>query len=169
MSCIMLSNKYHACLAEDLAQILNGGFNRVHFDAPQSLKDALDNCKGPGGEYLPRAIAMRLWGLNAQAFAERYGEGHPDDVAELLAEKPDFPDGERALILPTEYQNGHAMINRGHYRLAKRLDCYIYQTSEGAAVQTKLYAGLVELSGIVKSFIVQCSEEYDAAGRWAEP
>ena len=45
MSCFIMSDQAHAATANALEYILNSGFNRFGFDAPDSLYKALSDCR----------------------------------------------------------------------------------------------------------------------------
>ena len=45
MSCFIMSDQAHATTANTLEYILNSGFNRFGFDAPDSLYKALSDCR----------------------------------------------------------------------------------------------------------------------------
>lgn len=53
MSCFIMSDQAHAATANALEYILNSGFNRFGFDAPDSLYKALSDCRDRYGFYAP--------------------------------------------------------------------------------------------------------------------
>ena len=67
MSCFIMSDQAHATTANTLEYILNSGFNRFGFDAPDSLYKALSDCRDRYGFYCSglifrrRCPAFRRW------------------------------------------------------------------------------------------------------------
>lgn len=72
MSCFIMSDQAHAATANALEYILNSGFNRFGFDAPDSLYKALNDCRDRYGFYCSGLIFRRLYDLNSRAYAGRY-------------------------------------------------------------------------------------------------
>ena len=72
MSCFIMSDQAHAATANALEYILNSGFNRFGFDAPDSLYKALSDCRDRYGFYCSGLIFRRLYDLNSRAYAGRY-------------------------------------------------------------------------------------------------
>lgn len=72
MSCFIMSDQAHAATANTLEYILNSGFNRFGFDAPDSLYKALSDCRDRYGFYCSGLIFRRLYDLNSRAYAGRY-------------------------------------------------------------------------------------------------
>ena len=72
MSCFIMSDQAHATTANTLEYILNSGFNRFGFDAPDSLYKALSDCRDRYGFYCSGLIFRRLYDLNSRAYAGRY-------------------------------------------------------------------------------------------------
>ena len=69
MSCFIMSDQAHAATANALEYILNSGFNRFGFDAPDSLYKALSDCRDRYGFYCSGLIFRRLYDLNSRAYA----------------------------------------------------------------------------------------------------
>ena len=61
MSCFIMSDQAHAATANTLEYILNSGFNRFGFDAPDSLYKALSDCRDRYGFYCSGLIFRRLY------------------------------------------------------------------------------------------------------------
>lgn len=154
MSSFILSTQTHATLSNSLAYILNSGFNRFGFEAPESLHKALRDCRDRYGDYCAERIYTRLYNLNLSAYAGRYATA-TDPV-------PDMPSVPQ-LIQPREYADFHEVLLPWHYRFCKMLDCLIYQASEDATRNDPLYLALVDFSRIYKSFLVVNTAEYNAA------
>lgn len=72
MSCFIMSDQAHAATANTLEYILNSGFNRFGFDAPDILCKALSDCRDRYGFYCSGLIFRRLYDLNSRAYAGRY-------------------------------------------------------------------------------------------------
>lgn len=155
MSCNIMSTQSHATLANSLTYIMNSGFNRFGFEAPESLYKALRDCRDRYGDYSAEPIYNRLYSLNLAAYAGRYSKTMPADPV------PDMPSVPQ-LIQPREYYH-HEILLPWHYRFCKMLDCLIYQTSEDATRNDPLYLALLDFSRIYKSFLVLNTAEYHAA------
>lgn len=163
MSCFIMSAQAHATLANSLEYILNSGFNRFGFCAPDSLYKALRNCRDRYGDFNARMIYNRLFDLNAIAYRGRY-KRNPEDVD--LSETPDMPKVPE-LIQPRQYANHHETLQPWHYKFCKILDCLIYHSSEDATRNDPLLLALVDFSRVYKSFLVSNTDEYHAAP-WGE-
>lgn len=159
MSCMMLPATVHAAMADTLAVCLNQGYNRVGFDAPASLFDALSDCEDYSGRFSEKLIFERLYSLNLRAYNSRYPSDATDD------ETPDKPQAP-ALIQPRQAENYHEKILPWHYAFVKLLDSIIYQTNEKGTREDPLRLALVEFARDCKFFIVSNSAEY-AAAPWA--
>lgn len=156
MSCFVMSDNTLAALADTLERVLNSGFNRFGFSAPDSLYKALDDCWNKYGFYSSDLIFKRLYDLNGRAYNGRY-----KDKASLL-EIPEMPEG-ITLVQPRERENGHERLLPWHYQFAKSLDCLIYQASEDATRSDPLFLALIDLSRIYKAFLVENTDGYSNA------
>ena len=155
MSSFIMSPQSHATLANSLEFMLNSGFNRFGFDAPDSLYKALEDCRDRYGFYCAGQIYNQLYGLNARAVDTRY-KNVPDG---FVPDMPTVP----PLIEERQRINQHEKLLPWHYKFCKILDCQIYQSSEDATRNDPLLLALIDFSRIYKSFLVTNTEEYSAA------
>lgn len=158
MSCFVMSAQSHAALANTLEYILNSGFNRFGFEAPESLHKALSDCRDRYGFYDSGAIFRRLYALNNAAYDERY----KSDAHQANAEIPEMPIVPQ-LVEQRHYENYHENLRPWHYKFCKLLDCLIYQCSEDSTQNDPLLHALIDFSIIYKSFLVGNTEEYHSA------
>ena len=112
MSCFIMSDQAHAATANALEYILNSGFNRFGFDAPDSLYKALSDCRDRYGFYCSGLIFRRLYDLNSRAYAGRY----KTDADTTPPEMPSVP----PLVQEREREDQHEKLLPWHYKLAKR-------------------------------------------------
>lgn len=159
MSCLMMTNQAHATLANTLEFILNGGFNRFGFEAPESLFKALDDCKDSAGFYNEEKIFRRLYDLNARAYNGRYKGAAHIAPADFATDFPSVP----PLVQARQYENFHEKLLPWHYKLAKLVDCLIYQAEEDATRNDPLFLALIDFKRMYCSFLVTNSDEYNAA------
>lgn len=155
MSCFIMSEHSHATLADTLEYVLNSGFNRFGFDAPDSLHKALADCRDGYGYYNSGAIFRRLYDLNNRAYNGRYKVA-PSPEADIIPDKPAVP----PLVQPRQYANYHETLLPWHYKFCKMLDCLIYQCSEDATRADPLQLALIDFSRVYKSFLVTQNDEY---------
>ena len=163
MSCMVMNPRATATLANAVEFILNSGFNRFGFEAPESLHKALSDCRDSYYFYSAPAIYQRFYALNVAAYNGRY-LGNPTDPVE--AEAPSMPDVP-PLVKERVYCN-HEILQPWHYKFCKLLDFLIYQCSEDATRNDPLFLALVDFDRIYKSFLVCNTEEYHHFG-WGEP
>lgn len=151
MSVLVMSEEAHATLAEVIRTVLDEGYNFFGFEAPQSLYDALDDCEFEDirGCYSSAKIYRKLYTLNIKAYDNRYKIEEDDPIVPKM---PDVP----PLVQIRQYGSGHDHPRNWHYKLAKLLDCLIYQCSDKPTAVDPLYLALVDFDRVVKSFIV-CS------------
>lgn len=158
MSCFVMSAQSHAALANTLEHILNFGFNRFGFEAPESLHKALSDCRDRYGFYDSGAIFRRLYALNNTAYDGRYkSNAHPANAE--IPEMPIVPQ----LVEQRQYENYHENLRPWHYKFCKLLDCLIYQCSEDSTRNDPLQRALIDFSIIYKSFLVENTAEYHSA------
>lgn len=156
MSCFIMSPESHASLANTLGNILNSGFNRFGFEAPESLHKALSDCRDHHYYiYVSRLIFQRLYLLNYAAYTGRY----TDTAADILPDMPRVP----AITEPRQYADCQETLLPWHYKFCKLLDCLIYQCSEDSTQNDPLLHALVDFSIIYKSFLVGNTAEYHSA------
>lgn len=154
MSSFIMSDRATATLANSLEYILNSGFNRFGFDAPESLYKALRNCCDRYGFYSAGLIFNQLYSLNARATDSRYkSDSGP------IPEMPEVP----PLIEERQRENQHEKLLPWHYKLCKLLDCLLYQASEDATRNDPLFLALLDFARTYKVFLVANTEEYYTA------
>ncbi len=102
MSCFIMSDQAHAATANALEYILNSGFNRFGFDAPDSLYKALSDCRDRYGFYCSGLIFRRLYNLNSRAYAGRY----KTDADTTPPEMPSVP----PLVQEREREDQHEAV-----------------------------------------------------------
>ena len=159
MSCMMMTDQAHATLANTLEFILNSGFNRFGFDAPDSLFTALDDCKDVAGFYQAEKIFRRLYDLNARAYNGRYMDASHISPADFIPDFPSVP----PLVQDRQRENFHEKLLPWHYKLAKLVDCLIYQACEDATRNDPLLQALVDFKRVFFAFLVTNTDDYDAA------
>lgn len=155
MSCFIMSDQAHAATANTLEYILNSGFNRFGFDAPDSLYKALSDCRDRYGFYCSGLIFRRLYDLNSRAYAGRY----KTDADTTPPEMPSVP----PLVQEREREDQHEKLLPWHYKLAKLIDCEIYQASEDATRKDPLLLALIDFSRVYTHFLVSNTADYNAA------
>ena len=155
MSCFIMSDQAHATTANTLEYILNSGFNRFGFDAPDSLYKALSDCRDRYGFYCSGLIFRRLYDLNSRAYAGRY----KTDADTTPPEMPSVP----PLVQEREREDQHEKLLPWHYKLAKLIDCEIYQASEDATRKDPLLLALIDFSRVYTHFLVSNTADYNAA------
>lgn len=155
MSCFIMSDQAHAATANTLEYILNSGFNRFGFDAPDSLYKALSDCRDRYGFYCSGLIFRRLYDLNSRAYAGRYKA----EADTMPPEMPSVP----PLVQEREREDQHEKLLPWHYKLAKLIDCEIYQASEDATRKDPLLLALIDFSRVYTHFLVSNTADYNAA------
>ena len=146
MSCFIMSDQAHAATANALEYILNSGFNRFGFDAPDSLYKALSDCRDRYGFYCSGLIFRRLYDLNSRAYAGRYKTVTDTTPPEMPSVPP--------LVQEREREDQHEKLLPWHYKLAKLIDCEIYQASEDATRKDPLLLALIDFSRVYTHFLV---------------
>lgn len=154
MSCFMMDERAISVLSNTLESVMNSGFNRFGFEAPESLHKALSDCRDHYGFYLSEKIFSRLYILNARAYSNRY----KSDWNSCIPVKPEI----HSIIQKRQLENHHEKLLKWHYKFAKLLDCFIYQVSEDATQNDPLTLALIDFSRLYKSFLVVNTEEYDS-------
>ena len=165
MSCFIMNAEPMAALAGWIADILNYGYENYGFDAPEKLREAVEE-KCPiskCGDISEADVFRELYNLNMEAYLGRYRRA-PADVDLLTV--PDYKTCRKHKRTSWVSENGgHALIEPWHYEMAKRLDCLIYQCTEDGADSENLYYGLIALRSTFLSYIVRNSNDY-AASEW---
>lgn len=158
MSCMMLSARIHATVAETVAAIMNMGYNYFGFESPVSLFQALEDCADDFNYYDSSKIYHRLYILNNRAYNGRY-------KSNIIPLVPDMPTVSK-LYEPRCGENHHDVIKPWHYKFAKLLDCLIYQLEEDATKKDPLVIALIEFNHNYRAFLVTNNDEYSRAP-WA--
>lgn len=152
MSCLMISPKHCATLANGLAYLLN---DSTAVPVPYELHNALKGCYS-FARYDERRIYAELWRLNAAAYNGRYHETVREEPEPMPA---DFPH----LLHRLPWQSGRYVLDDAFYTFIKALDCLIYQTAEDATRNSPLFIALNETVLELRGFVVNNSAAYRAA------
>ena len=158
MSCIQLSTRHIAAVADGLAHLLNSS-TMYRLEAPPELFRALQSCKESGGYcYDDRKIYAVLYKLNETACEDRY-KMEPDDTDEVPAMPQTFPH----LLNFLNYRDGRYIVDRDFHAFVKLLDSFIYQCEEDVNRDNELLDALILTSRALYAFIVQNTAEYNDA------
>ena len=122
---------------------------------PDSLYKALSDCRDRYGFYCSGLIFRRLYDLNSRAYAGRY----KTDADTTPPEMPSVP----PLVQEREREDQHEKLLPWHYKLAKLIDCEIYQASEDATRKDPLLLALIDFSRVYTHFLVSNAADYNAA------
>lgn len=165
MSCFIMNAEPLAEIANFAETLLNCGYNYFGFSATDSFISACSDCCDNPNAYRPfynaESIYRKLYSVNVAAYNGRYS--HADDTP-LDTEAPEI-DGEKYTVhQPYEYGNGYYIVRQWHYKLAKLLDCWLYQTCEDATVNDSFRVGVESLRNTLYAFIVRNSAEYEESG-----
>lgn len=160
MSCMMMNPEPLAAIANATETALNSGFNYMGFDAPAELYNAARDLK-VCGLYNARLIYKKLYQLNAAAYAGRYQTDGSQEAPEIDLTR-------YTVHHAPEYAEHHHAVRPWHYRLAKLLDCWLYQTCEGATDCDPFREGMRKFRNALFDFIVERSQEYDDAPGWGK-
>lgn len=152
MSCFMMDERAISVLSNTLESVMNSGFNRFGFEAPESLHKALSDCRDHYGFYFSEKIFSRLYILNARAYSTRY----KSEWNGCVPSKPEI----HSIIQERQREEHHEKLFPWHYKFAKLLDCFIYQVSEDATRNDPLTLALIDFSSSYKSFLVFNTAEY---------
>ena len=161
MSCFIVSSKTLSIIANYIATLLNTGFNYCGYEAPQELRESFNDARGTYGDYKPAAIYQKLYELNLQAYRERYNRDPEIDENRETG----FVSG-ASIDRPREYTTcaGHVgaipVIERWHYEILNKLECYLYQCCEGTIDETKIYKALQTTAAALTRFIVHAAPDY---------
>ena len=162
MSCFVMKSEALAAIANAVETRLNCGYNYWGFEAPDSLYNALRDCKR-SCTYFAEEIYRSLYAVNVQAYNGRYADHEePEDE-----EAPAINVNDYIVHRPTEYREHSFAVLPWHYQLAKLIDCWLYQTAEDATYKDQLRLAMQEFRDGLYHFIVQHSPEYMDAP-WGE-
>lgn len=158
MSCFVMTNDDICEIALFCEEILNMGYDFLGMNAPKTLHRCLkDSAINNAGFFCGSKIFNFLYAMNLSAYAECYKE--PEllfNVIPMYTEpNVGVPSCHRA-----KWAEGHFQVQPWHYRMAKLLDCWIYQCTEGKHPDTELYKAMGELRNTLYEFIIQNTQEY---------
>lgn len=159
MSCFILNDRALAALADGMEKTLNMGYNFAGMDAPQNLRDVLEeSCADKYGFFEAKLIYNELYKLNARAYTGRY----PYDPADETP--PDFP-AVSPLVQLIEWDGAARCfkITPEHFKYMKLLECLIYQCAEDATYRDPLYLALKDFRNNLCFFLVHNNPHYTAA------
>jgi hypothetical protein len=149
-----------AALANFTESVLNMGFDFFGFEAPQELREASADCIVPGyrGFYSVEALYSKFYSVNISAYNGRYAK-EPDNSA-----TPPAVDFAKCCIHERlRYEDGHYVLQPWHFKIAKLLDFWLYQTDEDATRKNEFRLGVQILRDSIYGFIVQNSTDYNNA------
>ncbi len=159
MSCFILNDEKIAGLAEYIAALYNMGFDYFGYSIPENLGRELSACVDRSGFMDSKKIYLRLFDMNATAYAGRYKEpkAEPADPAALK-----FPQIYKAREAGTDpdIKEWFEDIKPWHYELLKLTQCFIYQCSEDATHKEPLYIALKELEAEQLAHIISNQPDY---------
>lgn len=146
MSSFIVENQTIADLAETIAYTLNfsnNGFN-IYLDK-RELSVALMNCK-KGSYYNEKKIADELYKMNDSAVSGRYNLNSTE--------------------IPDNFGKGENLILNNKFKLIKKLECYMYQCSEDATIETALYKALDKYLNSLYRTMIQQTPQYKECDVW---
>ena len=155
MSCFGMNPEPLAAIANAVETRLNCDYNYWGFSAPDSLYRALADCK-TSCTYFAEEIYKKLYAVNVRAYNGRY-MSHEEPVDE---EAPAIDVDNYTVHRRPEYREHGFAVRPWHYKLAKLLDCWLYQTAEDATYKDPLRLAMVEFRDNLYSFIVTNRPEY---------
>lgn len=153
MSCFIMKAESIRDIADFMHVIVIGGYNNEYGVYP--TREILDEL----GSKTRYEIYEKLYQMNIDAYKARYS-----DVEDV--EIPDIP----AVVfkIPIEYGTrkwlgGYLKAMPEHYRLLKKLECYLYQCDEGNIYERDLFKGMRDIANQLTLLIVTGTEEYQSA------
>lgn len=168
MSCFIMREDSIAALSEFTADLLNFGFTRYGFSAPEELAKALSDCRDFYHFFDSQKIYKRLYALNVAAYNGRYGRYE----RAANGESSDLDSEQAPEIKTSDYCihdiNGGHKLAPWHFRIVKLLACYNYQIAEDVTAKHPLTTALKGLEHQLNSFIVIKSPEWEAAPSWGK-
>lgn len=147
MSCMIMNPEPMAAIANAAATLLNCGYE-------------CQSC----GYYEATEIYKKLYAVNIAAYNGRYKD-HEAPLDDLVPSVDCF----RYIVhQKPEYAEHHHAVRPWHYRLAKLLDFWLYQTDEYATWEHPVRSAMLDFQEALFQFIVQRSSEYDNAPEWGK-
>ena len=161
MSCMIMNPEPLAAIANATETLLNCGYEYFGFGPTHRMREAFHDCQ-TCGFYEAESSYKELYAVNVAAYNSRYKdrETPADDEA------PTSDGSGYRVHQHPEYAEHHHAVRPWHYRLAKLLDFWLYQTSEDATWNDPTRAAMVDFQKALFEFIVQRSDEYDNAPQW---
>lgn len=158
MSCYVMNSESIRKIGYTLADILNAcKYNGVvtldkSACAAADLEKTFRDCvSGKHQDYDPEKISKALHRLNAKAYASRYWV--PDECEFA-------PRGNKADYSFRPVAGANGIPQAWHYHLARLLDCWLYQTAEGATLRDPLRLGVKKFAACLAQQIVKHSPLY---------
>ncbi len=155
----MLENRKIAALSEYIATLSNAGADFFGYSIPKKLQAALDECRDRSGYMSAEKVYIKLFDLNATAYAGRYKNETKPEPEPLPAIYPRIfqrrEQGKDESI--TEW---YEQIKPWHYELLKLTECFIYQCNEYPAHEQPLFEGLQALKRTQEHHIISNQPEY---------
>ena len=158
MSCFIMDEKSVSILANFVGDLMNCGYTMFGMGAPASLWESLKDCEGKYYYFETQKIFNRLMDLNVRAFKGRYEDWHNEDIKNAYGYDVNAVDYEHG-----KYEEGHWLVEKWHYRMAKRLEYFIYQCSEDATWNDNLFKSLKELQTELFAWMVRNHAFYQEA------
>ena len=90
-------------------------------------------------------------------------EAHKLDLVKLFADTVRDTADAAPLVQEREREDQHEKLLPWHYKLAKLVDCEIYQASEDATRKDPLLLALIDFSRVYAHFLVSNTADYNAA------
>lgn len=157
MSC-MMNPEQLAAIANATETLLNCGYEYFGFSPTAKIYDAFSDCR-TGGSYDAEGIYRKLYAVNAAAYNNRYN-GREMPVGD---EAPTIDGACYKVHQRPEYAEHHYAVRPWHFRLAKLLDFWLYQTDEDTLSNDHTRAAMLDFQKLLFEFIVRCSDKYDRA------
>ncbi len=159
MSCYILDAEKMAGLAEYIAALANMGLDYFGYYIPDSLARALSDCRDRSGFMNAEKVYLRLFDLNATAYAGRYKDETKPEPEPRPAPYPQIYKAREQEYIE-DLNEYYFKIEQWHYDLLKLTQIYIYQCSESPAYNEPLYKALEELERAQERYILYNQPEY---------
>lgn len=161
MSCMIMNPEPLAAVANATAILLNCGYEFFGFSASQQMHEAFRDCRRYW-RYDAKEIYKKLYAVNVAAYNGCYAshEEPADDTA------PAIDVSCYTVHQRPEFAEHHYAVRPWHYRLAKLLDFWLYQTNEYATYSNPIRLAMEDFKTALFAFIVRCSDEYGNAPEW---
>lgn len=160
MSAYILQPERIAQLADYLTSLYNMGYNYFGYELPEEIREEIRDCRDKYNYISVKRVFEKLYNFNAAAVAGRYKSE--------ISEVPEMPET-KAIYHPRECLKSDEIreycenIKPWHYELLKLIQCFIYQCSEEATINSTLYKGFRELERRLMGFIIDNTPAYKKA------